>query len=168
MRKEQDLGKQINAQLGALNNAAVVECAADEKVVKATNAAIDKLRADRDKVRQEINKRFPSYADLIDPKPPTVEQIKATLRRARRCCRSISAGRDSFVWAVPKDGPVAFAAIKASRWRYREQGAQAARGARAAGGDDLRHSAVRPRRSATSSIRCCSSRSKPAGSRRRA
>ena len=43
VRKEQDLGKQINAQLGALNNA-LSSNARDEKVVKATNASIDKLR----------------------------------------------------------------------------------------------------------------------------
>ena len=58
VRKEQDLGKQINAQLGALNNA-LSSNARDEKVVKATNASIDKLRSDRDKVRQEINRQLP-------------------------------------------------------------------------------------------------------------
>ena len=39
----------------------------------------------------EIAKRFPSYANLIDPKPPSVDQIKAALSPTRRCCRSISA-----------------------------------------------------------------------------
>ena len=49
---------------------------------------------ERDKARAgDQAERFPSYADLVDPKPPTVDQIKATLRRARRCCRSISAAR---------------------------------------------------------------------------
>ena len=80
VRKEQDLGKQVNAQLGTLNNVlSLPSNERDEKGVQAINASIDTLRADRDKARQEINQRFPSYADLIDPKPPTVEQIKATL-----------------------------------------------------------------------------------------
>lgn len=111
VRKEQDFGKQINAQLGALNNA-LSSNARDEKVVKATNASIDKLRSDRDKVRLEINRKFPSYAELIDPKPPTVEQIKATLTPGEAMLSFYFGRRGSFVWAVPKDGPVTFAAVK--------------------------------------------------------
>ena len=107
------------------------------------NASIEKLRSDRDKARAEINKRFPSYADLVDPKPPSVDQIKATLADGEAML-SFYFGRDaSFVWAVPKEGAVAFAEIKATSRRNREQGAQAARGARAAGGDDFGHPAVR-------------------------
>ena len=53
-------------------------------------------------------------------------------------------GREgSFVWAVPKDGPVTFAAVKVPARRDREQGAQAARGAGAECGDDRRHSGLR-------------------------
>ncbi|WP_291859760.1 CHAT domain-containing protein [Bradyrhizobium sp.] len=111
VRKEQDLGKQINAQLGALNNA-LSSNARDEKVVKATNASIDRLRSDRDKVRQEINRKFPSYAELIDPKPPSVEQIKATLTPGEAMLSFYFGRRGSFVWAVPKEGPVTFAAVK--------------------------------------------------------
>ena len=52
---------------------------------------------------------FPSYADLIDPKPPSVDEIKATLRPGEAML-SFYFGQDaSFVWAVPKDGAVAFA-----------------------------------------------------------
>ena len=47
VRKEQDLSKQINAQLGALNNALSSEVREDN-VIKATSASLDKLRADRD------------------------------------------------------------------------------------------------------------------------
>ena len=115
VRKEQDLAKQINAQLGALNNAlALPSGERDDKVVRAINASIDQLRAERSKAQQEIARRFPSYADLIDPKPPTVEQIKATLAPGEAFL-SFYFGRDaSFVWAVPKDGPVSFAAVQAS------------------------------------------------------
>ena len=115
VRKEQDLGKQINAQLGTLNNVlALPSNERDEKGVRAIGAAIEKLRADRDKARQEINRRFPSYADLVDPKPPSVEQIKATLRPGEALL-SFYLGQDgSFVWAVPKEGAVAFAAVPAT------------------------------------------------------
>jgi CHAT domain-containing protein len=115
VRNEQDLGKQVNAQLGLLNNILALPSAQrDEKGVKGVNASIEKLRSDRDKARAEINKRFPSYADLVDPKPPSVAQIKATLADGEAML-SFYFGRDaSFVWAVPKEGAVAFAEIKAT------------------------------------------------------
>jgi hypothetical protein len=113
VRKQQDLSKQINAQLGALNNALSSEVR-DDNVIKATNASLDKLRADRDKARAEINTRFPAYADLVSPKPPSVDQIKATLADGEAIL-SFYFGHDaSFVWAVPKSGGIAFAAIPAT------------------------------------------------------
>jgi CHAT domain-containing protein len=105
----------VNAQLGTLNNVlALPSGARDENGVKELNASIVRLRADRDKKRQEIARRFPSYANLIDPKAPSIEDIKATLK-PDEALLSFYFGRDiSFVWAVPKSGKVAFAAIKAS------------------------------------------------------
>jgi CHAT domain-containing protein/tetratricopeptide (TPR) repeat protein len=115
VRKEQDLAKQINAQLGALNNVlALPSSERDEAGVRAINAAIDKDRGERAKAQQEIARRFPAYADLVDPKPPTVEQIKATLAPGEAFL-SFYFGRDaSFVWAVPKEGTVAFATVQAT------------------------------------------------------
>jgi CHAT domain-containing protein len=113
VRKEQDFGKQVNAQLGALNNA-LASNARDENVIKATRATIDKLRADRQTVRDDINKRFPSYAELIDPKPPTVDQVKQALVHGEAMLSFYFGRTGSFVWAVPKDGQVAFAAINAT------------------------------------------------------
>ena len=112
VRKEQDLGKQVNAQLGTLNNA-LASNVRDENVAKATRATIDKLRADRTKVRDDINKRFPSYSELIDPRPPTVEQVREALVPGEAMLSFYFGRRGSFVWAVPKDGPIAFAAINA-------------------------------------------------------
>ena len=115
VRSEQDLSKQINAQLGLLNNVlSLPSSERDEKGIAALNASITKLRADRDKARQNISKQFPAYADLVDPRPPSVDQIKATLRDGEAML-SFYFGEDAgFVWAVPKDGPVAFAEVKAT------------------------------------------------------
>ncbi len=115
VRKEQDLSKQINAQLGTLNNVLSLSSSErDEKGIAAINGSIVKLRADRDKARQEINKRFPSYADLVDPRPPSVDQIKATLRPGESLLSFYFGQNSSFVWAVPKDGQVAFSEVKAT------------------------------------------------------
>ena len=112
IRQEQDLAKQINAQLGALNNALSLPSEQrDETVVRAIHAAIGKARGERDKARAEITRRFPSYADLVDPKPPTVESARETLREDEALLSFYFGREKSFVWAVPKRGAVAFAPI---------------------------------------------------------
>jgi CHAT domain-containing protein len=115
VREEQDLSKQVNAQLGTLNNVlALPSSQRDDDGVKALQASIAKLRLERDNKRAEIAKRFPSYASLIDPKPPSVDDIKSVLG-SEEALLSFYFGRDvSFVWAVPKAGPVAFAAVHAT------------------------------------------------------
>jgi CHAT domain-containing protein len=115
VRLEQDRTKQVNAQLGMLNNAlALPSGQRDENGINVLNVAIKNLRGERDKLRVDIAKRFPSYANLIDPKPPSVDEIRATLKDDEAML-SFYFGRDSsFVWAVPKTGKVAFAAIHAT------------------------------------------------------
>jgi CHAT domain-containing protein len=112
VRNAQDLGKQISAELGILNNMlALPSDQRDDQRARAIKAEIEKLRANRNTAQAELKSRFPSYADLTDPKPPSVEEIRATLRPGEALL-SIYVGQDtSFVWALPKDGPVAFASV---------------------------------------------------------
>jgi CHAT domain-containing protein len=115
VRKEQDVSKQLNAQLGTLNNVLSLSSAErDEKGVQAINASISALRVARDKARQEINQKFPAYADLVSPKPPSIAEIRTTLADGEAMLSFYFGQNGSFVWAVPKAGPVAFAAIKAT------------------------------------------------------
>lgn len=114
VRKEQDLTKQVNAQLGTLNNVLAIPSAdRDEKGVQQIQASIASMRSERDKARQEIKQRFPTYADLVSPKPPSVAEIRATLVDNEAMLSFYFGENGSFVWAVPKSGPVAFAAVKA-------------------------------------------------------
>jgi CHAT domain-containing protein len=115
VRKEQDLEKQIVAELGTLNNmlAAAPEERSDKDVTD-LRTAIEKLRAQRTAARRDIARRFPGYADLVAPKPAGVEDIRATLR-PDEAFLSFHLGRTAtFVWAVPKQGPVAFAYVAAN------------------------------------------------------
>jgi CHAT domain-containing protein len=115
VRNEQNLGKQISGALGTLNNLlALPSDQRDEQTVRATSAAIDKLRADRKTAQQDIKRRFPSYADLIDPKPPSVDEIKNALRLGEVLLSYYFGQNASFVWAVPKDGDVAFASVRST------------------------------------------------------
>jgi CHAT domain-containing protein len=115
VRLEQDRTKQVNAQLGMLNNILTLPSGQrDENGISVLNAAIKNLRTERDKLRVDIAKRFPSYANLIDPKPPSVEEIRAALKSDEALLSFYFGRESSFVWAVPKEGRVAFAAIHAT------------------------------------------------------
>lgn len=114
VRREQDLTKQVNAQLGTLNNVLAIPSAQrDEKGAQQVQASIAALRGERDKARQEIKQKFPTYADLVSPRPPSVAEIRATLGDNEAMLSFYFGQNGSFVWAVPKSGPVAFAAVKA-------------------------------------------------------
>lgn len=114
VRKEQDLTKQVNAQLGTLNNVLALPAAErDEKGVQQIQASIATLRGQRDKARQEIKQKFPTYADLVSPKPPSVAEIRATLADDEAMLSFYFGQNGSFVWAVPRSGPVVFAPVQA-------------------------------------------------------
>lgn len=111
-RREQDLRKQTGAALGTLNNI-LTQPGRDETSVAQMRAQIARLGREHEAARLEIGVRFPDYAELIDPKPATVEQTRNALR-AGETFLSFYFGRDKdFVWAVPKEGPVLFAEIAA-------------------------------------------------------
>jgi len=111
-RQEQDLTKQVGAQLGLLNNLlALPSDQRDDNAVDQLRVRIDKLSNARSLAQSTIRLRFPDYAGLIDPVPPSVDDVRAILRPGEALL-SFYFGQDrSFVWAVPKEGPVAFAAV---------------------------------------------------------
>ena len=111
-RKLQDLEKQYAAQLGLLNNAlAVPSSDRDEAALKALRADIDKLRSARDKANKDIATRFREYANLMEPQPASVDDVRRALQ-ADECFLSYYFGREvSFVWAVAKEGPIGFATL---------------------------------------------------------
>jgi CHAT domain-containing protein len=110
VRREQDLSKEINAQFGML--ATLLSLRSEER--DAISVSISALRAQRDKARQEINQKFPAYADLVSPKPPSIAEISTSLTDGEAMLSFYFGLTESYVWAVPKAGPVAFAAIKAT------------------------------------------------------
>ncbi|MFN3401344.1 MAG: CHAT domain-containing protein, partial [Ferrovibrio sp.] len=71
---------------------------------------VDKLRDSRAKTRQQIEKQFPEYASLIDPRAPSTDDVRASLRPGEAVVSFYLAQDNSFVWVVPKDGAVQFAA----------------------------------------------------------
>jgi CHAT domain-containing protein len=110
IREEQDVLKQIAAQFGLLSNLlALPPEQRDDKSIQTLRVQVDRLRDSRAKTRQQIEKQFPEYASLIDPRPPSIEDMRATLRPGEALVSFYLAQDNSFTWVVPKDGPVSFA-----------------------------------------------------------
>jgi CHAT domain-containing protein len=111
-RKLQDLEKQIGAHLGLLNNILAMPAGErDDHAVKTLQTDIDKIRNAREVTKKQLAVKFRDYASLVEPPPPSADDVRAVLR-PDEAFLSFYFGREaSFIWAVPKAGPVAFAAI---------------------------------------------------------
>jgi len=110
IRQEQDEQKQIGAQFGLLSGLlALPPEQRDDKAIAALRVQVDKLRDARAKTRQDIERRFPDYASLIDPRPPGVDEVRASLRAGEALISFYLAPENMFVWVVPKDGAIHFA-----------------------------------------------------------
>ena len=74
VRKEQDLGSRSARSLVLLNNLLALPPEQRDDKTLAGSCARKSRSCARERARreQEIDRRFPNYADLIDPKPPTV------------------------------------------------------------------------------------------------
>jgi CHAT domain-containing protein len=114
-RREQDLGKQASAQLGLLSNTlARPPQQRDDRAVNDLRAAIEHLHRERAAAQREIAQKFPDYAALIRPQPPTIEQIQSVLKPGEAFLSFYLGQEASYVWAVPQQGTTAFAAIPLS------------------------------------------------------
>ena len=118
VRREQDALKQIGALNGLLANAVSVPTDQQNSVALADlRKRIDVLRRARAALAQEIEKRFPDYAALMNPKPATVPQAQKALRPGEALIATYVGENKTYVWAVPRSGKVAFATADLGRER---------------------------------------------------
>ena len=111
-RREQDAQKQIAARFGVLTAAlASPPDQQDRAALTALRTDIDNLRNARAALRGEIERRFPDYANLIDPRPSTVADVQASMRPGEAMLATYVGQEHTFVWAVPASGPVVFASV---------------------------------------------------------
>jgi CHAT domain-containing protein/tetratricopeptide (TPR) repeat protein len=115
VRREQDARSQVNALFALL---ASVQAAPadqrDDKAAAALRAQVDQLRGARAKLREEIEKRYPDYANLIDPRPVSLDQLRKVLAPDEALLSFYLGEGRSFIWAVPASGAPAFAAASLS------------------------------------------------------
>jgi len=116
IRREQDVKRGVAALNAVLANA--LGLAADQQDPKALDGLrqrIDQLRASRATIRGEIERRFPDYIRLVDPPPATVAEVQAALLPEEALIAIYVADERAYLWAVPKQGAAAFAAVPVSR-----------------------------------------------------
>ena len=111
-RREQDLAKLITAGLATLNGfLSKPSEQRDEGSVRDLRTRIDELRAEHAAVRNQLAAEFPTYAGLIDPKPPSVDAVRNMLKPTEALISFYFGSQNSFVWVVSPGKPVAFAAL---------------------------------------------------------
>ena len=121
-RREQDAQKEIAGLNGILSNLlAAGEGDANPGAVQALRAQIDGLRDERGKLAAEIEKRFPDYAELINPKSVGIAQIRAVLKPGEALIAFYVGDRKSYVWAIPQAGEIAVATVPIGEQKLGEQ-----------------------------------------------
>lgn len=115
-RHEQDLQQRISALEYILTD---LLSAPPEKQLPAIQAKmrsdILQFKSEREAARKKIEDKFPAYADLVNPKPATVELVKKQLERDEVLVSWYFGDKESFVWAVSKSEPTQFHRLQISR-----------------------------------------------------
>ena len=112
VRKGQDLKKEISAEIGTLNNLlALPPDERDPAALKSSQELITKLQATEAAARKDVLRRFPDYANLVDPPPVTSGELRQALRDDEVLLSFYFGRQNGFVWAFRKQGPIRFARL---------------------------------------------------------
>ncbi len=109
VRREQDTKQQIATLYGLLTR--MLSAPPDQQLPQVTaqmRARIQELEKERRTLFSDLEKRFPAYVDLINPKPATTDETRTALRAGEALLSVLVTDDRTYVWAVPKDGPVAY------------------------------------------------------------
>ncbi|PUE58925.1 hypothetical protein B9Z44_04545 [Limnohabitans curvus] len=81
---------------------------------------IANFKSEREKFRKEIEYKFPDYADLVNPKPATIERTRHLLRSDEVLVSWYFGEKEGFVWAITKTGAPQFHAFNLGRPKMAE------------------------------------------------
>jgi CHAT domain-containing protein len=111
VRKEQDLNEQARALYRYLfGQLSLKPEDQSQKVIGDMRKRLDEIAAERKQLQADLQRRFPRYAELVNPRPVTLEQARAALREGEVLVSVLPAQERTYVWAVPKQGTGAFQA----------------------------------------------------------
>ncbi|MDC0190649.1 CHAT domain-containing protein [Rhodospirillales bacterium] len=115
LRQTQDLEWEIEALYSVI--ASLYQRAPTSKtealVEKARNA-ISKLRENQSKMQENLLVQFPDYTAFIKPQPISSSNVKNVLRDGEVLIITYVGENKTYVWALPKSGPIRFTQAKIS------------------------------------------------------
>ena len=114
VRAQQDAKRTITTLYGELADLWVEPGYQTRPAVAKIRDRIEALRRRVESLTAQIEREFPVYAEVIDPKPIALEQARAMLRPGEALIATLVTPEQTFVWAVPQSGSVAFAAVPMS------------------------------------------------------
>ncbi|MGH7276828.1 MAG: CHAT domain-containing protein, partial [Candidatus Rokuibacteriota bacterium] len=117
-RREQDALKQLGALYGLLT---ATSDGSDSGVVTDLRGRIDALQRARQTLVQQIEKEFPTYAQLVNPRPITLEQARAALRAGESLVTTLVTDERTYVWAVSARGRLVSAVVPLGETELREK-----------------------------------------------
>ena len=118
-RREQDAQRQVESLHALLARAALR--GGSKAAVEKFKAQIDDLRTARAAIFEELERRYPEYADLINPKPPDHRAIQRVLGPDEALVSFYFTERRGLAFAVPKSGPITMVDAEVSRREIAER-----------------------------------------------
>lgn len=120
-RKEQDTQRRIGSLEDVLTG--LMSASPDQQlpsIQAKLKMDIASLKAEREKFRKEIEQKFPDYADLVNPKPSTIERTRKLLKPEEVLVSWYFGDKEGFVWAITKTGVPQFHSFSLGREKMAE------------------------------------------------
>lgn len=117
-REEQDYQRRITALTDLLTG--LLSAAPEQQLPEVQGkirAEIETLKAQREQARKALESKFPDYAELVDPKPASIDRTRKLLKSDEALLAWYFADNVGYVWAVTRDGAPQFVQIPVSRAR---------------------------------------------------
>lgn len=121
-RREQDLQRRITSLGELLTGLLSAPLAQQLPAIQAKlRTDIETFTKERDTLKKEIERRFPDYAELVEPKPATVERTQRLLRGDEVLVSWYFAEKESYVWAISRQGAPLFKSVPMGRGEMASQ-----------------------------------------------
>lgn len=115
-RKEQDLQRRITSLGELLTGLLSVPPEQQLPAIQAKlRTDIEAFTKERDSLKKEIEKRFPDYAEMVEPKPATVENTQRLLREDEVLVSWYFAEKEGYVWVIARQGLPLFKSVPIGR-----------------------------------------------------
>ena len=111
-RTEQDLQREIGALADSIGNLlARGRVAEQDRIVADMRAELSRLRKEHSATQAEIDRRFPGYAALLNPRPVGIASLQKLLRADEAMVSIFTGSERTLVWSVAASGAPAFAVV---------------------------------------------------------